>query len=994
MGVSTKPSFFHLLRNAALVVVSLLLIALLEPHSFHTIVKEGVRFQAARHGIPLEIDTLEGNLFQPLVFHDVRFTTTRAGVLSKATINTARVAFSWRAPLQQKGRGFFDRLTLDGINAEVDFHPNAPRVGPSPTPAQQQLEFQPWLPAPAQAEVLNSHFVFRLGHRTVTFENVRFNVSSLKPGIIAIEKLTFEQGHFSRSFTALRGATALQGTRWRVADLNLSDGVLLKNLSSDLDDMVRGELQVNFDFDAFGGSLRGELVNTATTRPPTYEITGNFSNISVESLGKFLRVREKTGGTIKEGKFTFRGSPSELENATVSTRFEATDFLWGNRQWNSLVLGATIVNRRVQIPELELHQAHNTLRLKGELSLPGEETPWWLSDFNFDIAAQLNNLSELSALFGPQFAYATGKMTVDGSVRVENKSYSGQVLIAGSKLSWRGVPFDLFNAGIKLDGNELQIVNLEAAHGADFMRGKGMISILGERRYQGELNASIEELSAYGPLLQKPIVPAPPVGGLVVSWSGDGTPDAHSGAFTAHLRKFHTLGTKEVPATLPIDADLEGTYAPGVVSLSKCVLANEDTRLEGRLSADDTTLKLEGLKLTQKKVPWLEGDAILPFNLFQWWVEPGPAALAPDAPFKAQLTAKDVQLEEVAHLTGHPIPIRGLLNGTLKTESTLRNLHMTGSVRLTKGQLPASEWIPALDKLEAEADIDGNVLRFTKLSGHHALGDFAATGSLDFSKFDAPAFDLLIHGEKVRFNAGPDWEGNANLDLAISGVRDAASVNGTVDIVALNVTPRPNFGALITTGNPETIRVPSPAITLSVPFDRWTYRVTVFTPDLVKIKDGTVDAELRFSGTGSPLTATGSITFTGLPASTTYAIGQLESGTWYLGGDPYVVAHLTGKFLGESTIQNYDGYYLGPLYRLTSTFSGDHPENAELITTAFTPGLKPLPAEVAILPVDVGPLVYNAQLAAEIAAKQEAQAAASPTPESQPLPSPSPQPTP
>jgi len=980
VGAPTKPSLFRRIRIAILVLAGLLLVVLFEPHLFRFVVKHGVLFSAGRHGVRLEIGGMEGSLFEPLLFQRVRVETSRAGVVTKVNADSADVRFSWRALVVKKGHGFFDSLTLDRVNAEVTFQPDARQAGPSPTPAQQELQFRPWLPAPAQAEVLQGNFAFHLGDRAITFSDVRFTLSSFQPGMIAIGKLTAERGRFRRRFDRLRGTTAIQGTEWRVADLTLSEGVVLKSLSTDLDDLARGQLQVDFDFAAFGGSLRGELLNTALGRSPAYEITGNFANLSVEALGRFLEVQEKTGGNIKEGIFSFRGSPHALENATVSTRFEATDFLWGARRWNSLVLGATIVDRRVQIPKLELHQAHNTLHLKGDLVLPVDDSPWWLSNFSFDIAARIDNLTELSALFGPEFADASGKMTLDGSIRGDKKSYSGQLLVAGSKLAWRGVPFDLLNAGIKLDGNELQILNLEATHGSDFVRGKGMITILGERRYSGELNASIEELAVYGPLLQKPIVPAPPVGGLVVNWAGDGTAAVHSGAFTARFRKLHTPGNAEIPPTLPIDADVEGTYAPGGLSLTKFVLANAETRVEGRLAADEKTLTLEGLKLTQKKALWLEGNATLPFNLFQWWVQPGPAAFAPDAPFKAQLNANGVQLEEVAHLTGRPIPIRGLLSGTLKTESTLRTLRMTGIVKLTKGQLPASEWIPALEQLEADAEIDGNVLRISKLAARHALGDFSATGSLDFSKFDLPAFDLLIHGEQVRFQAGPGWAGAANLDWTVTGTREAASVTGSGEITRLDATPYPDFGALITTGNPETIRVPPPTFVLKPPFDRWSYRVDVATAEPLKIKGGTASAELRFRGSGTPLTATGSVTFTGLPTVLSYAIGKLESGTWFLGGEPTVVARLSGKLINDDAILNYTGYYLGPLYQLNAAFSADRPEDDALIRLAFTPGAHPLPPEIGTIPIDLGPLVYNPKLAEEIAAKQAAQSAPSPTP--------------
>ena len=211
-------------------------------------------------------------------------------------------------------------------------------------------------------------------------------------------------------------------------------------------------------------------------------------------------------------------------------------------------------------------------------------------------------------------------------------------------------------------------------------------------------------------------------------------------------------------------------------------------------------------------------------------------------------------------------------------------------------------------------------------------------------------------------------------------MREAASVTGAAEVATLETSPRPDFGALITSGNPETIRVPAPVITLKPPFDRWNYRVGVTTPEPIKIKDGTVTADLRFAGTGSPLAATGSVTFAGLPAGTSYAIGKLESGTWYLGDDSYVVAHLTGKFLGETSIQKFEGYFFGPPDQLTSTFSGQRPEDAELIRIAFSPGTKPLSSDIATLSIDLGPLVYNPQLAAEIAAKQEAQPSPPPPP--------------
>ena len=198
VGSPKKSSIFRQIRNTFLVVAGLVLLVLLEPHLFRFAVSEGILFQSARQGIRLQIGEMEGSIFEPLLIRDIHFTTSRAAVVSKVSIHSATVNFSWKALVIQRGQGFFNRLTLDTVNADVSFQPYARETGPAPTPAQELLQSQPWIPAPLQAEVFNSNFVFHLGNRTVSFADVRFSVSSLKAGIIAIEKFTFEQDRFSR----------------------------------------------------------------------------------------------------------------------------------------------------------------------------------------------------------------------------------------------------------------------------------------------------------------------------------------------------------------------------------------------------------------------------------------------------------------------------------------------------------------------------------------------------------------------------------------------------------------------------------------------------------------------------------------------------------------------------------------------------------------------------------------------------------------------------
>ena len=933
--------------------MAVLACAIIEPHSLRFLIKHGLTQAAWLHGTQLAIGGVDGSIFEPLTFRDVRLSSRNAGVTSNVTINRAEARLAWRTLALQRGAGFFAKLTVDGFQGDVVFEPGEQEFAPAPWPIfaseQKRLRSVHWLPLPPFIEVWHASLSVRAGKagdRAIFLSDTRFTLNEFALGDVAIGKLTVRRGWFHKTFANLRGTSALRDTRLTLADLQLQPGVWIKSISADFNAAAERGLQVAFDFASFGGSIHGELQHAPAGQQPNMEVAGTFSQISVADLAKFLEVRETAGGVIREGKFSFRGSPRTLDKATISTRFEATDFVWGNRRWNLLVLGATVVDRRLQIPELQLQQAHNALKLKGEFSLPENDAPWWESAFNFEVAGRINNLTELSALFGPHFNNTSGKMTIDGSVRGESKTFSGQLIVTGSKLTYRGAPIDLFNAAVKLEGNEFQMVNLEMVHGDDFLRGHGSISILGEKRYSGELRINVEDLASYAPLLEKPIAPAPLAGGLVLNWSGDGTFEAHSGAFTARLRKLHAIGSKDVFPALPIDAEVEGTYAPGGLSLGKCVLANDGTRLETRLSADKKSIKLDPLKLTRDNAVWLEGTAILPVNLFRWWTASGVEALVPDAPFKVGVTAKGVQLDDVARLTGRPIPVRGVLSGKFNTDGTLRNLKMTGSGKLTKGQIPANPLLPLLENVEADAELDGNVLRFSKFSARHAAGDFTGIGAVDFSRFESPALDVSVHGEKIEFTAGPAWKGKAKIDLTVAGTREHANVIGSAVVHSLDICPTPDFGPLISGRSVESINVPAPSFPLPPPLDGWRFDVAVSTAAPVGlpspgVSHTTAEARLHVSGSGKALAGVGSFSYSQLPFKTEFSSGIVQKSSYYWGNAPGV--KLAACVAGKVGKVAFTQYFAGSPANLATTALSDPEMSAEDLHTLIIKGFVPLP---------------------------------------------------
>jgi len=965
----TKPriSRFRRLRLTLLLFLAAITTALVEPHALHFLVKYGLISLARLHGHRLAIGEVEGSLFEPFVFRAVQDASLKAGVRFRMEVRRADASFSWRALLFQEG-AFFTRLTMDGFEGDVVFEPGGGEPPLLPWPVfvseQRRLQETTWLPVPACIDVWHAALSVRAGKagdRAMLLQKVHFQVSESAPGEIAIGALTVQRGWFHKTFTELHGTTALQGNRLVVAGLNLGQGIWLKSVTADLRDSAQGGLQISFEVAAFGGAIRGELVNVSQEHRPDIEVAGTFSQISVAGLARFLEVRETAGGIIREGKFSFRGSPRALEKATVSTRFEATDFVWGNRRWNLLVLGATAIDGRVQIPELQLQQAHNALKLKGELAMV-EGNPWWASAFNFEISGRINNLRELSSLFGPRFSDTSGAMAIDGSVRGENKTFSGQLIVTGSKLTYRGAPIDVFNAAIKLDGNEFQVVNFEMVHGEDFVRGKGVVTILGEQHYAGEIKIAVEDLAAYAPLLEKPISPTPLAGGLSLNWSGNGTLEANSGAFTAKLRKLHAIGPNSDLPILPIDAEVEGSYAPGGLSLSQCVLVNEGTRLEMSMTANQSTITLDPLKLARNGAVWMSGSAVLPVNLFRWWVAPGVDALVPDAPFKVALIAKGVQLDDVARLSGRPSSISGILSGKFNTDGTLRNLKMTGAGNLSKGRIPPSSLLPALDNIEADAELDGNVLRFSRFAARHSVGEFSGIGTVDFSKFDLPSLDATVHGNSVEMTAGTTWKGKAKVDLSIAGTREHANVIGTADILALDICPTPDFAPLISRGSTDSLGVPAPIFSLPPPLDGWSFDVTAATraplelPSPGASSQGRAEMRVRLTGTGKALASSGSVSFAGLPLKTEFASGTVDATAFFSGtsGDNRTGASLAARITGKTSGVAFSGYVAGTASKPAVTFISE-PEMSETdLRTLFAHGFVPLPADAGDLHPDLG----------------------------------------
>jgi hypothetical protein len=952
------------MRFLLLLCVVLLIAAICWPPSFRFGVGTALRVEAWRHHARLSIGKMAGSLWQPLVFSDLKLThKTEWGTMTELQVATARTSFSWNNLLWKKGAGWWQELALEGVNAVIDLPAGGTPVQTAraaKTPRSATATKPDSVPCPTVLDVHDADIVVRQGNDFLRIDHATFRASELEPNEIQIRAIDVREPWLATRFANVRGTVALQDSRISLADLKLEETVTLQSAKTDFIELLRGQLRMDVALAAFGGTIQGEVKSGSRDEHLNFESTGNFSNISVAQLAAFLG--EDADGTIKDGHFTFTGSLRNLPKATLTTRLEATDFRWGSRRWNSLVLGATIVNRRVMIPELQLRQAHNTLSLNGDLNIPDNNWhDWWQGDFTFNIAAKIDNLSELSALFGQGFANISGKLTVDGAVRGQNKSFNGQLIVSGSQLSYRTAPLDELRAAVKLNGNEIQIANAEFTHGQDFLRGQGVVNILGEKRYWGEVKASVANLALYSAFMQPPLAPQAFAGGLMLDWSGDGSANAHSGAFHAQLKKIRPL---DDTSWRPLDLDAEGTYSPESIYFSRFVLANADTWLTAKVIADPRSLTLQSLRLEHNKTAWLEGDAQLPLNLWSVWQNPLSAAWWNfESPCKMNLTAQGLSLHEALLLGGRELPVSGEIRGNLTTDGTLADFSLGGqlAVRKAAATTPRGE----LKTTDADLLFDQNTITIKNARGDFDGMNWSADGNATIKDARDPNLAVALRVPNFPIALSSELQASAALDLRVVGSLSAPHFSGEARLLSMNLERNLSIASLLTNGEIGT-GAPLQLVAIA-PRPDWLLDLRVIGQAPFKLINaaGTITPDLHLVGTAAAPVFNGKIEVSALTLKgerdKSKSTATVDSGTLFVNRNQPVnlAAHLKGIASVQSNAAmlrvEFEGDVFGAVtdkqFSWESNSDFNDPSVKDLLMQDFTSASQALNAELSSPPI-------------------------------------------
>ncbi len=739
------------------------------PPAWHGAVRTWLNWQAEEQGLRLEIASLDGTPLDVTVLHGVRLHTVDAAAGNPdgsppppTDLRIRRAEFVLAPALPWFGQprsSWLERIVLEGVEGSLalesfNSRPRPARFWPRLRDARMFTSLARRL-APRNFELVvprDSHLVLRRGQAEFRARGLRLSGYKDAPGVLLAREVEARApGGLDSVYHDWHATTRWTGERLTVNRLALAPGIELQTATLDASQVRRKLLNGDLTVRALGGTLRSQvkarLPGARGTPNPghwQFEIAGSLESMAVRPLTELFGFSGPTGGVVRAGVFSFSGDPADLPAAAASLRMEVTDFQWGARRWQRLLLAATVLHRRITVHELDLVQRRNRLVLNGEGPLPAPSAaadvkaapgaadpapaadtlrfglPPWLDNFSCNLDARIDDLEDFALLLGPGFGLPelAGRMNAQGTLTGRDRTLDGYLKITAGPLRIRRAPLDRLRATMTFRGDELQITDVEAVRNADSLLGKGTFQLGGSGRYTAEGRVNVRDLAPYQPAFASYGFPEPrPTGALNLEWSGDGAPGAHSGAFRGRLNNFLArAGRAALPRRIDLEAD--GTYSPDSVSFRQLTLRDlgesnpTATAATGAKKPKDApnspqpapTLRFEGVALPfSQRVGAEIGAAGWPVHL--------------DGKLVGRVLLAEFPVELLPPLLpGVWREAAGRLSGWIDLGGTPRAPQLNGQLSLRKARLrwtdpQAAAW------LDADTAPGGNAPRRT---GHHA----------------------------------------------------------------------------------------------------------------------------------------------------------------------------------------------------------------------------------------------------------------------------------
>src|SRR5207245_9952515 len=254
------------------------------------------------------------------------------------------------------------------------------------------------------------------GPTLVLLRNGFLSANQTESGRFSAGELMIASPWFYQTFSQLRGATHWEADHLTIAGLTLTHGLDLQSATADLSRLGNQRVGLQFDVDAFGGKIRGNISHEWRSQHFNWKIAVGATDISLEQTSQAFGFADRISGLLHAGNFTFRGNLAEPDRVTASLWSELTGLTCPHPTAEAMMLGAALYNRRIQLQQLYIKQQANQFTLSGEAAFPSSLSGCLSPDFRGNVSASIDQLGDFAALFGANAGVFEGRHTMDGAM--------------------------------------------------------------------------------------------------------------------------------------------------------------------------------------------------------------------------------------------------------------------------------------------------------------------------------------------------------------------------------------------------------------------------------------------------------------------------------------------------------------------------------------------------------------------------------------------------
>jgi len=155
----------------------------------------------------------------------------------------------------------------------------------------------------------------------------------------------------------------------------------------------------------------------------------------------------------------------------------------------------------------------------------------------------------------------------------------------------------------------------------------------------------------------------------------------------------------------------------------------------------------------------------------------------PDAAIEAWVDFPQIDLATLRPFLPGLRGLSGSLSGNLKVSNTFANPSLNGSTNLIQAGFYLGSIPSRIEKINAQATIDGDTLRIDKCVGEVAPGRFEISGACQFPQSWQPKWDLTLQGSKIPLQMNSSGAVFTNMRLRSSGDLINSVLSGNIAFV-------------------------------------------------------------------------------------------------------------------------------------------------------------------------------------------------------------------